>query len=177
VATLYMEDQISISLIKTTSAARSKSQVTLVVNQTSSASRVPASVSLLTPVAGKSTDCHKPRPHICKTCVRPFARLEHLQSHERSHAKEKPCKCQTCMRRFARKDLMLRHKRKLNVTSPAPPRLSGDSMESTTLTLVICDRVCECFVDYDANSALSEELTRDVTLDTDIVQLLEFWPD
>jgi uncharacterized Zn-finger protein len=189
-----MEDQISISLIKTTSAARSKSQVTLVVNQTSSASRVPASVSLLTPVAGKSTDCHgdkhqiggpgsrplkpnKPRPHICKTCVRPFARLEHLQSHERSHAKEKPCKCQTCMRRFARKDLMLRHKRKLNVTSPAPPRLSGDSMESTTLTLVICDRVCECFVDYDANSALSEKLTRDVTLDTDVVQLLEFWPD
>lgn len=151
-----MGDQNLISMIKTTSAAQSKSQV--VVNQTSSASRVPISVSLLTPIADISTDSHgdkhqiggpgsrplkpdKPRPHICKTCIRPFARLEHLQNHERSHTKEKPFECQTCMRRFSRKDPMLRQKRKLHVTSPTPPRSGGGSMESTTLAPLICDSV------------------------------------
>jgi hypothetical protein len=73
------------------------------------------------------------------------------------------------MRRFARKDLMLRHKRKLHVTSSTPPRLGGDSTESTTLPPVICDRVCEHFTDHDVIGALSGKLTHNVTLDTDIV--------
>ena len=68
--------------------------------------------TLLTPIAGRSTLYHgqkpqiggpgseplkpdKPRPHICRSCVRSFARLEHLQCHERSHTKEKPFECQT----------------------------------------------------------------------------------
>jgi hypothetical protein len=152
-----------------------------------STSKIPISVSLLTLVAGKFTDNHgrksqiggpgsqprkpeKPRPHICKTCVRPFARLEHLQRHERSHKKEKPFECQTCFRRFARKDPMLRHKRKIHVTSPTPPRPGGDSTESRTPPLVICKRLCERFIGYDVNSALSEKLTRDIALDTDIVR-------
>jgi hypothetical protein len=187
VATSYTEDRNPTSLIKTTSAAQSKSQV--VVNQTFSMSRIPISVSLLTLIAGKFTNCHgkkpqidgprfepskpgKPHPHICKTCVRPFARLEHLQRHERSHTKEKPFMCQTCMRRFARKDPMLRHKRKLHVNSPTPPRLGSDSTESTTPPLIICKRLCERFIDYDVNSALSEKLTRDVALDADIVRYI-----
>lgn len=29
----------------------------------------------------------KPRPHVCGTCSRSFARLEHLKRHERSHTK------------------------------------------------------------------------------------------
>jgi hypothetical protein len=152
-----------------------------------STSKIPISVSLLTLIAGKSTDYHgrksqiggpgpqplkpeKPRPHICKTCVRPFARLEHLQRHERSHTKEKPFECQTCFRRFARKDLMLRHKRKIHVTSTTPLRLGGDSTESRTPPLDICKRLCERFIGYDVNSALSEKLTRDVALDADIVR-------
>ncbi|KKY14980.1 putative dna binding regulatory protein [Diplodia seriata] len=38
----------------------------------------------------------KPRPHVCGTCGRSFARLEHLKRHERSHTKEKPFECPQC---------------------------------------------------------------------------------
>jgi hypothetical protein len=65
---------------------------------------------------------------------------------------------------------MLRHKRKIHVTSPTPPRPGGDSTESRTPPLVICKRLCERFIGYDVNSALSEKLTRDVALDADIVR-------
>ncbi|KAH6680400.1 hypothetical protein B0J14DRAFT_444583, partial [Halenospora varia] len=51
----------------------------------------------------------KPRPHVCGTCNRSFARLEHLKRHERSHTKEKPFECPECARCFARRDLLLRH--------------------------------------------------------------------
>ncbi|KAH7419230.1 hypothetical protein BKA64DRAFT_541098, partial [Cadophora sp. MPI-SDFR-AT-0126] len=51
----------------------------------------------------------KPRPHVCGTCSRSFARLEHLKRHERSHTKEKPFECPECARCFARRDLLLRH--------------------------------------------------------------------
>jgi hypothetical protein len=161
-----------------------------VVNQTSSTSRTPITVSHLTLVAGNSTGYHaknlpigdpgsqplkldKPRPHVCKTCSRPFVRLEHLQRHERLHTKEKPFECQTCMRRFARKDLMLRHKRKLHVTSPTPPQLGGDPKESATPRLILCDTVCERFIDHDVNSALSMKLTRAVALDAEIIRHID----
>jgi hypothetical protein len=66
----------------------------------------------------------KPRPHICATCTRSFARLEHLRRHERSHMKEKPFECLECSRRFARQDDCLRHQRKLHsaITAPSKPR-------------------------------------------------------
>ncbi|KAH7200761.1 hypothetical protein BKA60DRAFT_174567 [Fusarium oxysporum] len=59
----------------------------------------------------------KPRPHVCGTCQRSFARLEHLKRHGRSHTKEKPFECPECSRRFARSDLLLRHRQKLHQTS------------------------------------------------------------
>ncbi|KAH9433132.1 hypothetical protein MCOR02_007798 [Pyricularia oryzae] len=62
----------------------------------------------------------KPRPHVCTTCSRCFARLEHLKRHERSHTKEKPFECPECARCFARRDLLLRHQQKLHqTTTPA----------------------------------------------------------
>ncbi|KIW64281.1 hypothetical protein, variant 2 [Phialophora macrospora] len=66
----------------------------------------------------------KPRPHVCTTCMRSFARLEHLKRHERSHTKEKPFECAECTRRFARRDLLLRHQQKLHssTTPSARPR-------------------------------------------------------
>ena len=75
----------------------------------------------------------KPRPHICATCTRSFARLEHLKRHERSHTKEKPFECPECTRCFARRDLLLRHQQKLHMTTtPASrPRNSG-RRESTS---------------------------------------------
>ncbi|KIW69994.1 hypothetical protein PV04_02306 [Phialophora macrospora] len=48
---------------------------------------------------------------VCHRCDRKFARLEHLQRHERSHTKEKPYHCVICIRAFTRKDLLTRHLR------------------------------------------------------------------
>ncbi|YCL20392.1 Methanol-and biotin-starvation-inducible zinc finger protein [Komagataella phaffii] len=57
----------------------------------------------------------KPRTHVCQTCTRAFARLEHLKRHERSHTNEKPFQCGVCGRCFARRDLVLRHQQKLHL--------------------------------------------------------------
>lgn len=71
----------------------------------------------------------KPRPHVCGTCQRSFARLEHLKRHERSHTKEKPFQCPECTRCFARRDLLLRHQQKLHqsTTPAARPRNRRES--------------------------------------------------
>ncbi|KAK2629242.1 hypothetical protein QTJ16_000062 [Diplocarpon rosae] len=77
----------------------------------------------------------KPRPHICGTCQRSFARLEHLKRHERSHTKEKPFECPECARCFARRDLLLRHQQKLHMTTTpsARPRNRRESAASSTV--------------------------------------------
>ncbi|KAK0646983.1 fungal-specific transcription factor domain-containing protein [Cercophora newfieldiana] len=76
----------------------------------------------------------KPRPHVCGTCQRSFARLEHLKRHERSHTKEKPFQCPECARCFARRDLLLRHQQKLHqTTTPSSrPRNRRESVAGTT---------------------------------------------
>ncbi|KAL2821329.1 fungal-specific transcription factor domain-containing protein [Aspergillus cavernicola] len=51
------------------------------------------------------------RSYECTRCDRTFARLEHLQRHERSHTKEKPFACDKCPKSFTRKDLLVRHER------------------------------------------------------------------
>lgn len=76
----------------------------------------------------------KPRPHVCATCTRSFARLEHLKRHERSHTKEKPFECTDCTRRFARRDLLLRHQQKLHMTAMPASRQRGARRESTSST-------------------------------------------
>lgn len=79
------------------------------------------------------TKTDKPRPHVCQTCERSFARLEHLKRHERSHTKEKPFECPECSRCFARRDLLLRHQQKLHqTTTPSSrPRNRRESVSST----------------------------------------------
>ncbi|KAF2740249.1 hypothetical protein EJ04DRAFT_559260 [Polyplosphaeria fusca] len=74
----------------------------------------------------------KPRPHICGTCSRSFARLEHLKRHERSHTKEKPFECPQCTRCFARRDLLLRHQQKLHQQGATSSRPRQGRRESTT---------------------------------------------
>ncbi|KAK2592535.1 hypothetical protein QQS21_009750 [Conoideocrella luteorostrata] len=76
----------------------------------------------------------KPRPHVCATCQRSFARLEHLKRHERSHTKEKPFECPECARCFARRDLLLRHQQKLHQTSTpsSRPRNRRESASGAT---------------------------------------------
>ncbi|KAF4119781.1 Fungal specific transcription factor domain [Geosmithia morbida] len=73
----------------------------------------------------------KPRPHVCATCQRSFARLEHLKRHERSHTKEKPFECPECARCFARRDLLLRHQQKLHQSS-TPSARPRNRRESTS---------------------------------------------
>ncbi|KAJ5672038.1 Zinc finger C2H2 [Penicillium longicatenatum] len=73
----------------------------------------------------------KPRPHVCTTCGRSFARLEHLKRHERSHTKEKPFECPDCARCFARRDLLLRHQQKLHMTTTPSSRPRNGRREST----------------------------------------------
>ncbi|KAI4676582.1 uncharacterized protein J4E88_007500 [Alternaria novae-zelandiae] len=74
----------------------------------------------------------KPRPHVCATCTRSFARLEHLKRHERSHTKEKPFECPQCTRCFARRDLLLRHQQKLHQQGATNTRPRNGRRESTT---------------------------------------------
>src|SRR6185312_7181811 len=80
------------------------------------------------------TKTDKPRPHVCTTCSRGFARLEHLKRHERSHTKEKPFECPECARCFARRDLLLRHQQKLHqTTTPSSrPRNRRESASGAT---------------------------------------------
>ncbi|KAF2096086.1 hypothetical protein NA57DRAFT_43536 [Rhizodiscina lignyota] len=49
------------------------------------------------------------KKHVCHRCDRRFAKLEHLQRHERSHTKVKPYRCTLCPNAFTRKDLLTRH--------------------------------------------------------------------
>ncbi|KAF2822173.1 hypothetical protein CC86DRAFT_301584 [Ophiobolus disseminans] len=86
-----------------------------------------------TPAATFPSKTDKPRPHICITCTRSFARLEHLKRHERSHTKEKPFECPQCQRCFARRDLLLRHQQKLHAQGATSTRpRNGGRRESTT---------------------------------------------
>lgn len=82
----------------------------------------------------------KAKPYVCTTCTRPFARLEHLKRHERSHTKEKPFCCEQagaipgCGRRFARRDLLLRHQQKIHLfpNTSKRRRLSSVSTSSAS---------------------------------------------
>ncbi|KAK4187162.1 hypothetical protein QBC35DRAFT_385467 [Podospora australis] len=88
----------------------------------------------LPPASFPPSKTDKPRPHVCGTCDRSFARLEHLKRHERSHTKEKPFECPECRRCFARRDLLLRHQQKLHqTTTPSSrPRNRRESASGAT---------------------------------------------
>ncbi|KAL1857760.1 hypothetical protein Plec18170_002984 [Paecilomyces lecythidis] len=83
----------------------------------------------------------KPRPHVCNTCGRSFARLEHLKRHERSHTKEKPFECPDCARCFARRDLLLRHQQKLHMTTTPSSRPRNGRRESIGAASTATNRV------------------------------------
>ncbi|KAH7093622.1 hypothetical protein FB567DRAFT_177528 [Paraphoma chrysanthemicola] len=62
--------------------------------------------SVAGPQAGK-----KEKRFQCEHCDRRFARLEHLQRHERIHSGVKPFSCAQCNNSFTRSDLLVRHER------------------------------------------------------------------
>lgn len=51
----------------------------------------------------QDTPTRKPKRFQCHRCQRLFARLEHLQRHERTHTQEKPFCCHHCDQRFSRR--------------------------------------------------------------------------
>ncbi|QIW94844.1 hypothetical protein AMS68_000362 [Peltaster fructicola] len=114
-----------------------------VTSNTSTISAGKPGVAVNGPVNGNfpppKTD--KPRPHVCGTCGRSFARLEHLKRHERSHTKEKPFECPECTRCFARRDLLLRHQQKLHMTNTASSRPRNARRESVAGTSVANNKV------------------------------------
>ncbi|KAJ5916978.1 hypothetical protein N7504_000993 [Penicillium tannophilum] len=79
------------------------------------------------------------KPYQCQRCSRSFARLEHLQRHDRSHTKEKPYACAQCPKAFTRKDLLARHERLAHqpgaspashqTVSPSPARSNLDGLD------------------------------------------------
>ncbi|KAJ9330216.1 transcriptional regulator family: C2H2 zinc finger and Fungal Specific TF [Paecilomyces variotii] len=90
---------------------------------------------------GPAPKSDKPRPHVCNTCGRSFARLEHLKRHERSHTKEKPFECPDCARCFARRDLLLRHQQKLHMTTTPSSRPRNGRRESIGAASTATNRV------------------------------------
>ncbi|KAF2186218.1 hypothetical protein K469DRAFT_573738 [Zopfia rhizophila CBS 207.26] len=66
----------------------------------------PNSTTEPAPSAGK-----KEKRFQCQHCQRLFARLEHLQRHERIHSGIKPFSCAECNYSFTRSDLLVRHER------------------------------------------------------------------
>ncbi|KAJ5647093.1 hypothetical protein N7490_003465 [Penicillium lividum] len=87
------------------------------------------------------------KPYQCHRCPRSFARLEHLQRHDRSHTKEKPYVCNECPKAFTRKDLLARHERLAHqpgaspvshqTISPSPVRSNLDGLDA--LASVVTD--------------------------------------
>ncbi|KAL4866900.1 hypothetical protein BDV12DRAFT_129294 [Aspergillus spectabilis] len=71
------------------------------------------------------------RSYECDRCSRTFARLEHLQRHERSHTKEKPFVCDKCPKSFTRKDLLVRHERLAHSSSPVAQTPEPNGTAST----------------------------------------------
>jgi uncharacterized Zn-finger protein len=57
----------------------------------------------------------------CRSCPKSFSRREHLEIHERSHAKQKPFQCPDCSRAFARRDPLLRHQQRIHSVPLYPP--------------------------------------------------------
>ncbi|KAI0396931.1 DNA binding regulatory protein AmdX [Xylariaceae sp. FL0594] len=129
-ATSASDDSASTITVNTTTKAAAPAPATTPATGTATA---PAPA----PFPPPKTD--KPRPHVCGTCQRSFARLEHLKRHERSHTKEKPFECPECTRCFARRDLLLRHQQKLHL-SATPSSRQRNRRESTSGTVTAQSR-------------------------------------
>ncbi|PVI04950.1 hypothetical protein DM02DRAFT_134429 [Periconia macrospinosa] len=59
----------------------------------------------------RDKDKEKEKRFECSHCQRRFARLEHLQRHDRIHSGVKPFRCSECNYSFTRSDLLVRHER------------------------------------------------------------------
>ncbi|KAG8623064.1 hypothetical protein KVT40_008040 [Elsinoe batatas] len=83
--------------------------------------------------AAESQDKKAPKEKrfLCTTCQRTFARLEHLQRHERTHTNEKPFLCRQCDHRFSRR---YENTRATWSASTIEKKTSTSSLENATTT-------------------------------------------
>ncbi|KAL2271965.1 hypothetical protein VTJ83DRAFT_1336 [Remersonia thermophila] len=135
-AVAVMSNSSSPSSTGTAAPAGDEAASTIMVNTNTTATTAGGgnATKTLTAATFPPPKTDKPRPHVCGTCQRSFARLEHLKRHERSHTKEKPFECPECTRCFARRDLLLRHQQKLHqTTTPSSrPRNRRESASGAT---------------------------------------------
>ncbi|KAK0723386.1 hypothetical protein B0T26DRAFT_852999 [Lasiosphaeria miniovina] len=75
----------------------------------------------------------KPKRFQCAHCQRLFARLEHLQRHERTHTQERPFLCSQCGSRFTRSDLLIRHERLSHGRDGSDPRTQATHRASVSI--------------------------------------------
>ncbi|OAQ61102.1 fungal transcriptional regulatory protein [Pochonia chlamydosporia 170] len=80
-------------------------------------------ISETSPDSGTHKESSKDAVFVCNRsgCGRTYGKREHLQRHERSHARDFKYECPICKKRFVRRDVMTRH-HALHENRPRKPR-------------------------------------------------------
>ncbi|PWY67915.1 C2H2 transcription factor [Aspergillus heteromorphus CBS 117.55] len=91
----------------------------------------------------------------CERCSRTFARLEHLQRHDRSHTKEKPYLCDQCPKSFTRKDLLARHERLAHGAAPAHGPASSPASASPQVQFEGLNVLASAVTDHPSSASTS----------------------
>ncbi|KAL2127172.1 hypothetical protein VTI74DRAFT_11208 [Chaetomium olivicolor] len=90
------------------------------------AQKPPESMSEPPSASPSRVQSHSDATFVCTWagCERTYRKREHLQRHERSHARDFKHECPTCKKRFVRRDVMTRHLALHNLRAKKPRKVS-----------------------------------------------------